>query len=188
MADWVAALVEAAGLERVDLVGHSMGSLVALDTALRHPARVRRLALVCTALPMAVGDPFLAAARDDAPEAFDMEAVWGHSRNVELATSAVPGATLLGASRHLMGRASRGVQAAGLAACHAYRADAAALGKLQVPTLVIAGSRDQMTPARAGEAVAKQIPGAKLVMLDAGHTMMSERPRETLAALKAFLA
>src|SRR4051812_25535970 len=54
MADWIAALIEAAGLKSATVVGHSMGSLVALDTALRHPARVSRLALIGTSIPMAV--------------------------------------------------------------------------------------------------------------------------------------
>ena len=79
LADWVAALLEAAGVERAAVVGHSMGSLVALETALRHPARVTRLALVGTSAPMAVGEPFIAAARDDSPAALDMETVWGLS-------------------------------------------------------------------------------------------------------------
>jgi pimeloyl-ACP methyl ester carboxylesterase len=188
MADWVAALMESAGLAKADVVGHSMGSLVALDMALRHGARIRRLALLCPSVPMVVGEPFLAAARDDAPEAFDMEAVWGHARNIELATSAVPGANLLGASRQLMGRSRPGVQALDLAACHGYTADAAALAHLNVPVLVIAGARDLMTPARAGQALAQQIPGAKVVLLDAGHAVMSEQPRATLAALRDFLA
>lgn len=187
MADWVAALVHAAGLERAHVVGHSMGSLVALETALRHGARVERLALVGASAPMPVGDAFLAAARDDDPAAFDMEAVWGHARHVELAASAVPGTSLLGASRHLLGRAAPGVQAIDLAACHAYAVDPQALGKLGKPTLVIAGRRDVMTPSRAGAALAQQVPGAKLVLLDAGHAMMSEAPREVTAALKEFL-
>src|SRR5688500_15374213 len=104
MADWVAALVEAAGLPEAALVGHSMGSLVALETALRHRARVARLALVGTAAPMAVGEPFLAAARDDDPAAFDMEATWGLARASALATSPVPGTALHGAAQ--IGRAS----------------------------------------------------------------------------------
>src|SRR5688572_26654041 len=73
MADWVAALVEAAGKERAHLVGQSMGALVVLDAALRHRSRVDRLALVGAALPMAVNDAFLAAARDDSSAGFDMQ-------------------------------------------------------------------------------------------------------------------
>jgi pimeloyl-ACP methyl ester carboxylesterase len=183
MADWIHALIEAAGLSKAALVGHSMGGLVALDTARRFPARVSKLAIVGAAMPMAVGPAFLAAAQDDAPEGLDMEAVWGHARSAVLATSAVPGTYLLGSSRRLNGRARNGVLHTDLAACNAYRAELAALS---IPTLVVAGRKDQMTPFKAGRAVAEGL-GAKLVTLDAGHSMMSEAPRELLVALRDFL-
>jgi pimeloyl-ACP methyl ester carboxylesterase len=188
MADWIAALVDAAGLERVALVGHSMGSLVALDTALRHPARVSKLVLAGAAVPMPVGEAFLAAALDDSPTALDMEATWGHARNALLAQSAVPGISLMGASRQLNGRARSGVLHADLAACHAYQPSPGAVRALRVPTLVLAGKRDQMTPMKAGKALAAEIPESRFEILDAGHSMMSEAPRETLHALRRFLA
>jgi pimeloyl-ACP methyl ester carboxylesterase len=187
MADWIAALAEAAGIREFAVVGHSMGSLVALETALRHPARVTRLALVGTSAPMPVGDPFIAAARDDHPAALDMEVTWGHARGVLLATSPVPGTSLFGASRALNGRARAGVLAADLAACHAHQPDLAAIREIRVPTLVVVGRRDQMTPQKAGRALAAEIPGAKIASLDAGHSMMTEAPRELLATLRDFL-
>ncbi len=185
---WTAALLDAAGIERAAFVGHSMGALAALETALKHPARVAKLALLGAALPMAVGDPFLAAARDDSPAALDMEAVWGHARLNSLVQSGVPGTSLLAASRRLNARARHGVLAADLGACNAYRAADAALAKLAVPTRVIAGKRDQMTPWKAGQALAARIPGAALVTLDAGHAMMVEAPRAVLASLRDFLS
>ncbi|APV49887.1 hypothetical protein BWI17_09445 [Betaproteobacteria bacterium GR16-43] len=185
MARWVAAFIEAAGLARAHVAGHSMGSLVALETALAHRDRVASLVLLGAAVPMAVGEPFLAAARDRSDAAFDMEAVWGHARHAALATSAVPGVSLLGASRSLNARSAPGVLATDLAACHAYRAEGAALAALDLPTLVLGGQRDQMTPLKAGEAVAAAIPGARFLALDAGHAMMSEAPREVTAALRA---
>jgi pimeloyl-ACP methyl ester carboxylesterase len=187
MADWIAQLVEAAGLERADVVGHSMGALVALDTALRHRARVARLALVGAAVPMPVGEAFIAAARDDAPAGLDMEAVWGHSRDAALATSPVPGTWLLGASRQLNGRAAAGILHTDLQACNAYRPSMDAIRTLDVPALVVGAKRDQMTAYRAAEALAREIPGARWVLLDAGHSMMSEAPQATLAALREFL-
>jgi pimeloyl-ACP methyl ester carboxylesterase len=187
LADWVAALIESASLARAAVVGHSMGSLVALDTALRHADRVSKLALVGTSAPMPVGEPFIAAARDDSPVAFDMETVWGHSRNAILAQSPVPGISLMGASRQLNGRAHAGVLHADLQACHDYQPSIDALRSLRTPTLVLAGKRDQMTPFKAGQSVAAEIPGATLVTIDAGHSMMSEAPRETLDALRSFL-
>jgi pimeloyl-ACP methyl ester carboxylesterase len=188
MAEWVAALLDSAGLTRAAVVGHSMGSLVALETALRHATKVWNLALVGTSAPMPVGEPFLAAAVDDDPAGLDMEATWGHARSVALSGSPVPGNFLYGASRALNGRSAAGVLAADLRACNAWQSDMEKVRVIEIPTLVVAGRRDQMTPARAGQALAKEIPGARLVTLDAGHSMMSEAPRELLKALREFLA
>jgi hypothetical protein len=64
-AEWIAAMLDAVGLPQASLVGHSMGSLIALETALRHGPRVTKLALVGTAAPMPVSDAFIAAAREE---------------------------------------------------------------------------------------------------------------------------
>ena len=95
--------------------------------------------------------------------------------------------SLPGASRALNGRAHAGVLAADLAACNGWQPAIDEVRALKTPTLVVVGRRDQMTPQKAGRALAAEIPGAKLVTLDAGHSMMSERPRELLDALKDFL-
>lgn len=187
LSDWVAALIDAAGLASAHVVGHSMGSLVALDLALRHRHRVDRLVLLGCAVPMAVGPPFLAAAQDDADAAFDMEAVWGHARQVQLAASPVPGVTLLGATRRLNGRARPGVLHADLAACAGYAPRVEALGALAVPTLVVGGRQDAMTPLANVKALAASIPGAQFAALATGHSMMSEAPREVTASLHGFL-
>jgi len=184
---WIVGLLDAAGLEKAALVGHSMGSLVALQAAVAAPDRVSKLALVGSAVPMGVGDAFLAAAREEPSVAFDMEATWGHARLSQLATSAVPGSSLRGASRCLNGRSRPGALSAALEACNSYRPAQDAIRSLAVPTLVVAGKRDQMTPFKAGRALAAEIPGARFVALDAGHSMMAEAPKELLRALREFL-
>lgn len=188
MADWIAALAEAAGAGRANVVGHSMGALVALDAALRHPGRIASLALLGAAAPMPVTEVFLGAAKDDSPAAFDMQTTWGHARLSALSASAVPGSSLARASRRLLERAAPGVQHADLAACHAYTPSPGAIRALKVPTLVVAGLRDQMTPLMAGQALAAEIPGARLAVVDAGHAMTGEAPREVTALLREFLA
>jgi pimeloyl-ACP methyl ester carboxylesterase len=62
------------------------------------------------------------------------------------------------------------------------------LRTLAARTLVVAGLRDAMTPFKTGAALAKEIPGARLVALDAGHAMPNEAPRELVAALREHLA
>lgn len=79
LADWIARLLGVVGVERAMLVGHSMGSLVALECAARHPQRVSALALVSTAFPMRVSEELLTATRDDEPAAQAMVNLWSHS-------------------------------------------------------------------------------------------------------------
>jgi pimeloyl-ACP methyl ester carboxylesterase len=186
-AEWMHALLEAAGLAKATLVGESMGSLIALEVAMKHPDRVAGIALIGVAAPMPVGDAFMAAARDDSPAALDMQTVWGHARQTQLRQSPVPGISLMGASRRLTGRAKPGVQHADLNACNTYRPSMEAIRALGVPVLVLAGKRDQMTQMKAGKALADEIPGAAFVPVEVGHSMMNEAPRETLAALRGFL-
>lgn len=187
-ADWIAAMLDAVGIPCAALVGHSMGSLIALETALRYGPRVTKLALVGTAAPMPVSDAFIAAAREEPAVGQEMEAVWGHSRLAQLASSPVPGASLLSASRRLNARSKPEALHAALNACNDYRADPDKLKQLALPTLVVAGKRDQMTQFKSGKALAGSIPGARFVALDAGHSMMSEAPRGLQQALREFLA
>ena len=63
MADWVIRVLDEAGLDAAALAGHSLGSLVALAAAARHPARVRAIALVATAVPMRVSETLLEQTR-----------------------------------------------------------------------------------------------------------------------------
>src|ERR1043166_3445172 len=77
MAQWVMRVLDATGTEQAALVGHSMGSLVALEAAARHPGRVRKLALLGISLPMPVSAVFLEAARQDERSEFVMHNGWG---------------------------------------------------------------------------------------------------------------
>src|ERR1700732_4199404 len=90
MADWTAALLDAAGVAKAWLVGHSMGSLVALETAARHPAKVSALGLIGTAAAMTVGPDPLKAAEADDHSAVDMVAIWGLGFPADLGGSLAP--------------------------------------------------------------------------------------------------
>src|ERR1700726_3731231 len=95
MADWTAGLLDAAGVAKARLVGHSMGSLIALETAARHPAKVSALGLIGTAATMTVGPDLLNAAEANDHGAIDMVAIWGLGFQAELGGALGPGVGVL---------------------------------------------------------------------------------------------
>jgi len=116
-----------------------------------------------------------------------MIAIWGEGYHATLGGSQVPGLWMLGGGERLLERARPGVIYADLSACNAYGEALAAAAKVTVPSVVILGSRDMMTPAKSGKAIAAAIANCRLTMLEgAGHMLMSERPDDVLAALRAL--
>jgi pimeloyl-ACP methyl ester carboxylesterase len=185
LADWTAALIDVAGAKAARLVGHSMGSLVALETAARHPDKVTGLGLIATTATMRVSDDLLNAARANDHDAVDMIAIWGEGYRASLGGSQAPGLWMLGGAERLLERAQPGAIFADLSACNAYQDALSTAAKITVPSIVIQGSRDLMTPAKGGKVLAAAIPNCRLALIEgAGHMLMSERPDDVLAALR----
>ncbi len=188
LADWVAALIEAAGLKDAALVGHSMGALVALEAAARHPARVRALALCGVAPRMPVHPDLLAAAAAGQHLATELICDWGHGPAGHYGGHRAPGLWMLGGGERLLETAHAGALSIDLINCSAYGDAEASAAKVTCPTLLVLGSEDRMTPARAGQKLAALIAGAKVALLrGAGHMMMVEQPDQTLDALQGAL-
>jgi pimeloyl-ACP methyl ester carboxylesterase len=186
MADWTAALLDAAGAAKARLIGHSMGSLIALETAARHPAKVSALSLIGTAAAMTVGPDLLAAAEANDSAAVDMVSIWGLGFRAELGGSLAPGLWMHGEAQSVLRHCRPGVLFSDLSACNSYQDALAAAAQVTVPTTLILGERDIMTPAKAGKALGAAIANAHIVVLpEAGHMMMAERPDQLLAALRS---
>ena len=189
MSAWLVALLDATGVSSATLIGHSGGSLVALETASRHPSRVAKLVLVGTAFPMRVADELLAATRDDEPRAIDMINIWSHAGYAQKPSSPGPGFSVVGQNKRLMERMKKGVLHADFNACNAYGNGLAAAAGEQCPTLMILGRRDVMTPLRATRGLREAIPRAEIVEVPgSGHALMAEAPDQVLDAIRAFLA
>ena len=186
LADWTAALIDAAGAKAARLVGHSMGSLVALEAAARHRGKITGLGLIATAATMRVSDDLLNAAKTNDHAAVDMIAIWGEGYRAMLGGSQAPGLWMLGGAERLLERALPGAIFADLSACNAYQDALSSAAKIDIPSIVIQGSRDLMTPAKGGKAVAAAIGNCRLALIEgAGHMLMSERPDDVLAALRS---
>ena len=185
MADWTAALLDAAGAAKAHLIGHSMGSLISLEAAARHPEKVSALSLIGTAATMTVGPDLLKAAEANSQDANDMVSIWGLGFNAELGGSLAPGLWMHGGAQAVLKSCEPGVLFKDLSACNTYANALQAAASVKVPTTLILGERDMMTPAKAGKTLAAATPNARLVVLPgAGHMMMVEQPDELLAALR----
>ena len=187
MADWLAQVIDAVSPnQKASVVGHSMGSLVAMSLAARHANKVQKLALLGTSAPMPVADVLLNAALDNDQAAIDMTNTWSHSARGSLGSSQNPGVSNLHIGERLLQQAGAGVFHTDLAACNGFTADG--LAEVKQPTLVIIGDEDKMTPPRAGLAVADQLPNVQQRRLaGCGHSMLSEQPNQVLDELAAFL-
>jgi pimeloyl-ACP methyl ester carboxylesterase len=184
MAEWTAALIETARVREACVIGHSMGSLVALEFAGRMPERVTALGLVAASPAMPVSADLLEAAKADDHAAVDMVAIWGHGFTAGLGGSLAPGAWMLGGGMRLLERAKPGVLFSDLSACNDYANGLASAAKVRSRATLVLGERDLMTPAKGGRQLAAALPNARVVVLSgAGHMLMSERPDEVLAAL-----
>lgn len=186
MAEWLVSLLGRLEQVRVDLVGHSMGSLVALDVAANHPERIRKLALLGTSVTMPVAPKLLAAAQEDRPEAIAMANTWSHSGALGGAEN--PGMWNLGVGARLIERARAGVFHADLAACNDFSNGGELAAAISVPTLIVVGANDLMTAPISALRVAELVEDASVRTLPGcGHSMMAERPNEVLDALAAHL-
>jgi len=185
MADWIFKVVDELSLEKFSLVGHSMGSLVALECAARHPERVERIALIGTAYPMKVGEEFLDAAKRNDHAAFDMHTIWGHAAQVPLGGNPNPGMWMYGDTQARLARLAPGVLHNDLKACNDY----VFAGPVTCPALFILGRHDVMTPPRNIKVLQEKIPQSRSIVIDpSGHSLMAEAPDATLDALVEFFS
>ncbi len=184
MADWVVKLIAAAGASRARLVGHSMGSLIALETAARHPDKVSEISLIAAGASMKVSPDLLASAQANHHDAIDMVSIWGLGFRASLGGSRAPGLWMLNGGERVLEDAPAGALFNDLAACNDYTQALEAAAGVSVPATLILGERDMMTPLKSGTELANAIKGARRVVLrGAGHMLTAEQPDEVLAAL-----
>jgi 3-oxoadipate enol-lactonase len=182
--------LDAAGIDRADLVGHSIGGMLAQEFAASFPDRVARLVLYATSsafgardpafaetfvrqrlAPLEAGKGMAAVARGVAEVAFGRDADPGAAAAATAAMTAVPEATYRQTIQCLTTFDRR-----------------ASLGAIAVPTLLIAGELDQMAPLKGVTRMAEAIPGARLTVIPgAGHMAHLEQPARFNAALLDFL-
>ena len=195
-AEFVAHLLDAAGVQRAALVGHSWGSLIALEAASRLKDRVTKLVLVGTASPMKVSPQLLDDSLHQPEKAIHAITVFSWSTLAPPPSLLGPGTWVWGASKALARRvlaSNRQVNVfhRGFQACDRYANGEQAITQVTCPILFVLGGGDQMTQPRAAQPLVKAAREAGRTVqvreLPVGHHQMAETPDATLQALKDFL-
>ena len=192
-------LLDALELDRADLIGNSLGGRVALEVALRDPARVGRLALLAPSLAWRRPRRWAPALRLVRPE-LGLVQLAPRAAVDAVVHRLIPGAdegwTASGVDEFLRAYHTRSGRAAFYAAARQIYLEAPhgkdgfwpRLRELQPDAMFIWGRRDTLVPIAFARHVAEALPQARHVELDCGHVPQMERPRQTHKAVAAFLA
>ncbi len=192
-------LLDALELERVHVIGNSLGGRVALELGLRHPGRVQRLALLAPSLAWRRGRPWAGVLRLVRPE---LGLVQLAPRPIvegivqRLIPGAADGWTAAGVDEFLRAYLTPAGRAAFYAAARQiyleepHGADGfwPRLRTLGPEALFVWGRRDRLVPLAFARHVTDALPRAQHLELDCGHVPQVELPGPTHAAVGAFLA
>jgi pimeloyl-ACP methyl ester carboxylesterase len=168
--EFLSGFLEATGLARTTLVGHSMGGAIAQRFALEHPSKVDRLILVGTGARLRVLPSILEGLLKDFESTVQMMLGYAYSENAseELAN---PPHVLHG----------------DFFACDEFDI-MDRLGEIRCPTLLICGGQDQLTPPKYSQFLQERIADTRLTIIPgAGHMVMLEKPEEVNHAVEEFL-
>ncbi len=187
-ADWTINLMDNGAIQKAILVGHSMGSLIAIDCARRHPGRIAKMVLIGAAAPMPVAEKVLLMAKEQPEPAIEMlvRASFYLPRRAD--GSWPPPTAAMQTYRDLMAESRPGVLANDMHACSQYSIDPVMLKQIKTPALVLVGAEDKMTPPQAGADLAASLANAELVAIPAaGHMVMEEAPDDVHTALRGVI-
>jgi pimeloyl-ACP methyl ester carboxylesterase len=181
---WIDSFLLKAGISEAVLVGHSMGSLIALQAASQLPDKISKIILMGTACPMPVAAPLLSAARDKKHSAVDMIMLFGHAYSSQLGGNPVAGVNIVNSSMRLLERSLDSCLYVDLNACNEYINGLQAAVSIHVPSILILGEQDKMTPPASALPLIGALPETHVIKLtDCGHMMLSEQPEQVHQAL-----
>jgi len=189
MAGWVEALLAAAGFKSTTIVGHSMGSLIALELAGSRPDIVDKLILTGTTAAMRVNEELQSAADDNERRAHEMIMDWSLASQSVLGGHPTPGLWMRGHLLRTSLNAGDEVLANDLRACHVYDMALDRASLVQCPTLILMGEHDhKMIRPQGTRALIAALPTVTARdIAGSGHALMVEQPDAVLDALIRFL-
>lgn len=185
MAEWLAGFLDGSGSNRAVVVGHSMGSFVALECAAVDPERIAGVVLIASSDSMDVHPELQRSADMSDPHAIELMVGWMHTGEQRLGGHRNSGSWSAGLSRATLA-ANLGVLGTDLAACADFD-PMMRRSRVRQPTLIIQGTADRMTTVRSATRLRTGFEHAELTLIEgAGHMLNSEHAREVNEAVRRF--
>jgi pimeloyl-ACP methyl ester carboxylesterase len=177
--DGVTEFLKVSGLERTVMVGHSMGGAIAQRIAVDQPELLAAIVLVGTGARLRVHPQFFTGLHNDPQRTVELMARWGRAPGAPAEALTQDADALL--------RTPVPVIEADLRACDAFDLMEQVKG-ISLPTLLVYGSEDRLTPPKYAEYLHRQIKGSQLVRIpEAGHMVMLEQPDGVSREIEAFV-
>ena len=185
ISDYIYKFLDKNFISSFSLVGHSMGSLIALEMASSQPERVKALSMIGTAFPMQVNNALLESAKNNSQIAIDILTFMGYSYSSRLGGNKTPGMWMTESTKRLMQRSNKGVIYKDLRACSDFSNGLEKARKVQAKVQLILGSNDFLTPkAKAQDLINHFVMPSVEEVKGSGHSMMMEEPNKVLDYLK----
>ena len=184
MGIWLVEALDVAGVDSIHLVGHSMGFLIALESAVLLKGRLKTLTAVASATSIPVNEYLITTAESSTSSAADLMLRWGFGSHAQLGVSAVPGMQPIAIGRQIM---SDNPLATDLKACHNYSAGKSIAERVDCPSNVILADEDKMTPSKFGMELASILNAKVSKIKNSGHMLPMESPKRTLDSIKSFI-
>jgi len=179
-AEWLAERLAESSTEPAIVAGNSLGGAIALRWALTRPERTRAIILIGSGARLRVAPQIFSMIEQDWPNCIpDL---------VDLALGSNPPRGLRAAAirwHEVVGKESTCTD---YNACNAFDV-MSEIDRLRVPTLILAGSEDRMTPLKYAQYLHAHISGSRFEVIErAGHLAMAEQPAQVNRAIREFLA
>lgn len=188
MADWINDVVEILGAEKISVVGHSQGCLVALEFASRYPDKVRSVSFIGSGLATPVNPGLIEAAEKNPAAAVAMMNSWGFGEAGHKHQGVIPGNSMVAVGMKTMARNAPDALATDLKACDAYKNGKVAAEKIRCPKQVILGGKDRMTPRKSGVELTVHLGNTETHIIEnSGHMVPLEVPNRCRKLLRDFI-
>ena len=165
-------------LSNIVMIGHSMGGGIAQKFALDYQEYLKAIVLVCTGAKLRVAPAILAATKENYAQAIELI--------TKVAFFSKASCEIRKRVAEEMMRISPEVTSGDFEACNKFNV-MGRLKEVKLPTLIICGLEDQVTPIKYSEYLRNNIPNSRLeTIADAGHMVMLEKPEELNVKLGKF--